>query len=143
MSTWRSPKGGSAIITALERWTKSTLIQSRSISTQTMRPRSFTPIAQHFSTRPQNFTKCKRDAIRIHIHSLVQRRRRFSTQPALSHGHIDPPKPGEELYVTFVDKEGDEHKFAVSAGDNLLDIAQANDLEMEGEGNHLLSFGLS
>lgn len=26
-----------------------------------------------------------------------------------------------------------EHKFAVAEGDNLLDIAQANDLEMEGE----------
>jgi hypothetical protein len=37
------------------------------------------------------------------------------------------------LYVTFVDKEGDEHKIAVSKGDNLLDIAQANDIEMEGQ----------
>jgi hypothetical protein len=36
------------------------------------------------------------------------------------------------LYVTFIDKEGDEHKIAVSKGDNLLDIAQANDIEMEG-----------
>lgn len=36
------------------------------------------------------------------------------------------------LWVTFIDKEGEEHVFAVSAGDNLLDIAQANDLEMEG-----------
>lgn len=34
--------------------------------------------------------------------------------------------------MTFIDKDGDEHKIAVSAGDNLLDIAQANDLEMEG-----------
>lgn len=34
--------------------------------------------------------------------------------------------------VTFVDKEGDEHKYTVADGDNLLDIAQANDLEMEG-----------
>ncbi|KAL2163013.1 hypothetical protein VTH06DRAFT_6849 [Thermothelomyces fergusii] len=59
-------------------------------------------------------------------------RRAFSASPAASHGHIEPPKPGEELYVTFVDKEGAEHKFAVSKGDNLLDIAQANDLEMEG-----------
>ncbi|KID87657.1 2Fe-2S iron-sulfur cluster binding domain protein [Metarhizium guizhouense ARSEF 977] len=42
------------------------------------------------------------------------------------------PFPGEELYVTFVEKDGEEHKFAVSEGDNLLDIAQANDLEMEG-----------
>ncbi|OAL33161.1 hypothetical protein AYO20_07643 [Fonsecaea nubica] len=36
------------------------------------------------------------------------------------------------LKVTFVDKEGDEHTFEVAEGDNLLDIAQANDLEMEG-----------
>jgi ferredoxin len=36
------------------------------------------------------------------------------------------------LWITFIDKDGEEHKFAVSEGDNLLDIAQANDLEMEG-----------
>lgn len=36
------------------------------------------------------------------------------------------------LYVTFVDKENREHKIAVSKGDNLLDVAQAHDLEMEG-----------
>ncbi|KAH0840502.1 glucan endo-1,3-alpha-glucosidase agn1 [Fonsecaea pedrosoi] len=35
------------------------------------------------------------------------------------------------LKVTFIDKEGDEHTFEVAEGDNLLDIAQANDLEME------------
>lgn len=133
MSTWRNPRGGRAITTALERCTKFTLTQSRTISTQSLRPRSFTPAAQRILPRPQNSTKCKRDAIRLHIQDLAQRRRKFSTQAALSHGHIDPPKPGEELYVTFVDKEGDEHKFAVSKGDNLLDIAQANDLEMEGE----------
>ena len=34
--------------------------------------------------------------------------------------------------VTFVDKEGDEHTFGVADGDNLLDIAQSEDLEMEG-----------
>ncbi|KAI1734682.1 adrenodoxin-like protein, mitochondrial precursor [Xylaria scruposa] len=58
--------------------------------------------------------------------------RQFSTSPIRRHGHITPPKPGEELYVTFIDKEEREHKIAVSEGDNLLDIAQANDLEMEG-----------
>ncbi|KAI2608105.1 ferredoxin [Hypoxylon fragiforme] len=58
--------------------------------------------------------------------------RQFSTTPIHQHGHIHPPKPGEELYVTFIDKEGREHKIAVSKGDNLLDIAQAHDLEMEG-----------
>ncbi|RKU47112.1 hypothetical protein DL546_004335 [Coniochaeta pulveracea] len=58
--------------------------------------------------------------------------RTFAVSTTLSHGHVDPPKPGEELYVTFIDKEGQEHKLAVSKGDNLLDIAQAHDLEMEG-----------
>ena len=37
------------------------------------------------------------------------------------------------LHVTFIDKDGDRHDFEVSQGDNLLDIAQANDLEMEGK----------
>ncbi|KAL8988845.1 MAG: hypothetical protein Q9177_002138 [Variospora cf. flavescens] len=35
------------------------------------------------------------------------------------------------LHVTFVDKDGSEHTFEVSAGDNLMDIAQAEGLEME------------
>lgn len=34
--------------------------------------------------------------------------------------------------MTFVDKDGEKHTFAVAKGDNLLDIAQANDIEMEG-----------
>jgi ferredoxin len=58
--------------------------------------------------------------------------RSFSTNPRLNHGHITPPKPGQELHVTFIDKDGDTHAFEVAEGDNLLDIAQANDLEMEG-----------
>lgn len=41
---------------------------------------------------------------------------------------LRPPR----LYITFIDKDGDEHKLAVAPGDNLLDIAQAHDLEMEG-----------
>ncbi|KZZ98391.1 2Fe-2S iron-sulfur cluster binding domain containing protein [Moelleriella libera RCEF 2490] len=59
-------------------------------------------------------------------------RRSFSITATTRHGHIQPPKPGQELHVTFVEKDGEEHKFAVAEGDNLLDIAQANDLEMEG-----------
>ncbi|VBB75712.1 Putative adrenodoxin, mitochondrial precursor [Podospora comata] len=58
--------------------------------------------------------------------------RTLSTSASLSHGHVDTPKPGEELWVTFIDKEGVETKIAVCKGDNLLDIAQAHDLEMEG-----------
>lgn len=37
------------------------------------------------------------------------------------------------INVSFIDKEGERHDFQVAEGDNLLDIAQANDLEMEGE----------
>ncbi|KAI3396975.1 hypothetical protein diail_11375 [Diaporthe ilicicola] len=58
--------------------------------------------------------------------------RLFSSTPSRRHGHVEPPKPGEELWVTFIDKDGQQHKLAVSKGDNLLDIAQAHDLEMEG-----------
>ena len=36
------------------------------------------------------------------------------------------------LHVTFIDKDGGKHEFEVAKGDNLLDIAQANDIEMEG-----------
>lgn len=36
------------------------------------------------------------------------------------------------IRVTFIDKEGDEHTYEVAKGDNLLDIAQSEDLEMEG-----------
>ncbi|KAI2629263.1 ferredoxin [Hypomontagnella submonticulosa] len=67
-----------------------------------------------------------------HTRASASLLRQFSTSPRHQHGHVHPPKPGEELYVTFVDKDGKEHKIAVSKGDNLLDIAQANDLEMEG-----------
>lgn len=36
------------------------------------------------------------------------------------------------MHVTFIDKEGLESTFAVAEGDNLLDIAQSEDIEMEG-----------
>lgn len=58
--------------------------------------------------------------------------RTFSTTSRQHHGDLTPPKPGEERHITFIDKEGQQHDFEVSDGDNLLDIAQANDLEMEG-----------
>jgi hypothetical protein len=35
---------------------------------------------------------------------------------------LDPPKPGEERKVTFIDKDGDEYTYEVADGDNLLDI---------------------
>lgn len=35
--------------------------------------------------------------------------------------------------MTFIDKDGEEIKVGVNKGDNLLDIAQAHDIEMEGK----------
>lgn len=43
-------------------------------------------------------------------------------------------KLSDRRKVTFIDKEGQEHTFEVADGDNLLDIAQSEDLEMEGSG---------
>lgn len=56
----------------------------------------------------------------------------FSTSSPRPHGDLTPPKPGQERHITFVDKDGSRHTFVVGDGDNLLDIAQAHDLEMEG-----------
>lgn len=39
---------------------------------------------------------------------------------------------GNRINVTFIDKDGTKVELQVAEGDNLLDIAQANDLEMEG-----------
>ena len=58
--------------------------------------------------------------------------RSFISSPTHHHGDLTPPKPGFERHITFIDKEGQSHTFEVADGDNLLDIAQANDLEMEG-----------
>jgi hypothetical protein len=63
---------------------------------------------------------------------LYPSRRAFHDSRSLRHAELTPPKPGEELHVTFVTKEGEEFTYEVAEGDNLLDIAQANDLEMEG-----------
>lgn len=48
------------------------------------------------------------------------------------HGHLNAPKPGEELHVTFILKDGTQNTFEVSEGDSLLDIAQGHNLDMEG-----------
>ncbi|CAN6674273.1 adrenodoxin homolog, mitochondrial [Trichomonascus vanleenenianus] len=58
--------------------------------------------------------------------------RPFSSSRVAQHGHVKKPNPGEELHVTFITKDGEQIKLEVAEGDNLLDIAQANHLEMEG-----------
>lgn len=58
--------------------------------------------------------------------------RPFSSSLLLQHGHLKKPKKGEELHVTFILKDGTQKTFEVSAGETLLDIAQAHNLDMEG-----------
>ncbi|RMZ92183.1 hypothetical protein DV736_g591, partial [Chaetothyriales sp. CBS 134916] len=84
------------------------------------------------SRRHELLIQARRVAIQQHIRTLEQSRRKLSTSAPRCHGHLEAPKPGQERHVTFIDKDGDEHTFTVADGDNLLDIAQANDLEMEG-----------
>jgi ferredoxin len=131
----------------------------RSATTPALNPtrsRSYTS-ARAFSSssicrQHENEIRARKSLIRTHIQTLSLSRHRhphprhnprnhqpsgsisrsFSTTPSKQHGHITPPKPGQELHVTFIDKDSDTHNFEVAEGDNLLDIAQANDLEMEG-----------
>lgn len=58
--------------------------------------------------------------------------RLFVSSAVRAHGHIHKPKPGEELKITFISKDGLLQTFEVAEGDNLLDIAQAHNLDMEG-----------
>lgn len=82
-----------------------------------------------FSTR---FTSCRRTPTTPLSSSLHPRRAAFHTSPLLQHNELTPPPPGQERKVTFIDKDGHDWTFEVADGDNLLDIAQSNDLEMEG-----------
>lgn len=61
----------------------------------------------------------------------IQLRQISYSKPSF-HGHLHKPKPGEELKITFVTKEGEQLTYEVAEGDNMLDIAQANNLDMEG-----------
>lgn len=58
--------------------------------------------------------------------------RNLHSSARLWHGHLHKPNPGEELHITFISKDGLQHTFEVAEGDNLLDIAQAHNLDMEG-----------
>ncbi|KAK7205319.1 2Fe-2S ferredoxin-type domain-containing protein [Myxozyma melibiosi] len=62
----------------------------------------------------------------------VPLQRQFSSSAISWHGHVHTPAPGEEIRVTFITREGEQVAIDAAAGDNLLDIAQAYDLDMEG-----------
>ncbi|KAH7353120.1 2Fe-2S ferredoxin-type domain-containing protein [Pyrenochaeta sp. MPI-SDFR-AT-0127] len=84
------------------------------------------------ASRPSTLLQQGPRLARASVPSWLRNRRHFSSSPASRHGHLDPPRPGEERTITFIDKDAQTHTFTVADGDNLLDIAQANDLEMEG-----------
>lgn len=56
----------------------------------------------------------------------------FSSSRISYHGDLHRPRPGEELHVTFILKDGTQKKYEVCEGDTLLDIAQGHNLDMEG-----------
>ncbi|KAK9466063.1 Adrenodoxin, mitochondrial [Lipomyces arxii] len=58
--------------------------------------------------------------------------RPFSNSFVQLHGHVHEPAPGEEIHVTFISPNGEKIEVEAAEGDNLLDIAQAHDVEMEG-----------
>lgn len=100
---------------------------------QTQSPAQRSPLSSPLASTPSIPNLSQRTPLRSSpVLRTLNARRAFSTTPARHHGDLTPPKPGEERHVTFIDKEGHEHTFQVADGDNLLDIAQANDLEMEG-----------
>ncbi|KAK3201121.1 hypothetical protein GRF29_213g1142678 [Pseudopithomyces chartarum] len=107
-------------------------LQRRAFSAQAPPARSTSFLQAHIQSPSQ--TRCSQQWRQqsLPAQSFAPNRRKFSTTPIARHNHLDPPKPGEERRVTFVTKEGESYTFLVADGDNLLDIAQDNDLEMEG-----------
>jgi ferredoxin len=100
-------------------------LKALSTSCRTLRPSLFASRTAQFTQRA---TRSQQHMLPLAFTSA----RAFSTTPSRSHAHLTPPKPGQERKVTFVEKDGSEVTFEVADGDNLLDIAQSNDLEMEG-----------
>lgn len=58
--------------------------------------------------------------------------RLFSSSSVFFHGHVHKPLPGQELHVTFITKDGQQITCEAAEGDNLMDIAQAHNLDVEG-----------
>ncbi|KAJ5908916.1 hypothetical protein N7495_001598 [Penicillium taxi] len=102
------------------------IIQSRSYASRAMAPRR---IGGAVSLIKSNSSA--QHGILSSLRAQLSQRA-FSVTAQAAHGHITPPKPGEEINVTFIDKDGIKVELQIAEGDNLLDIAQANDLEMEG-----------
>lgn len=70
---------------------------------------------------------------RLHPHVQKLHKQNFTTTTSSFHIRLKTPGPDEEsIHVTFIDKEGNEQRIAARKGENLLSIAQSNDVEMEG-----------
>ncbi|KAK5134795.1 mitochondrial matrix iron-sulfur protein [Meristemomyces frigidus] len=63
---------------------------------------------------------------------LTRTTRPFSTTPRTPHNDLIPPTPTNSRRITFIDKDAHPTTLTVADGNNLLDIAQAHDLDMEG-----------
>lgn len=98
--------------------------QIRKLSSRSSQPETFKIQRIYNTLQPSRQSQA--------AHHYQRTRRKFTTSAAPHHGHIDPPKPGEELHVTFILKDNSSHRVAVAPGTNLLDIAQSEDLDMEG-----------
>ena len=56
----------------------------------------------------------------------------MSTSSSSSHGAAKAREDEDTIEVTFIDREGDRHVVRGRVGDNLLETAHANDVELEG-----------
>eukprot|EP00877_Chromochloris_zofingiensis_P001953 jgi/Chrzof1/11759/Cz06g08190.t1 len=54
------------------------------------------------------------------------------TSTSTSHGHSDADDSAEKIEVTFVDKDGKEVTVQAPVGTNLLEVAHANEIDLEG-----------
>lgn len=87
------------------------------------------------SVNSAKFTALRSTALVSTARLLAQRvptTRMFSVVTPLRHGHLKTPAPGEELKITFIEKDGNQKTFDVCEGETLLDIAQGHNLDMEG-----------
>ncbi|KAF9368897.1 hypothetical protein CPC16_004944 [Podila verticillata] len=56
----------------------------------------------------------------------------FSTGSVWQHGALPRPAPGQGIKVNFVTREGETVTVEANEGESLLDLARANDLDVEG-----------
>ncbi|KAJ3055351.1 hypothetical protein HK097_010777 [Rhizophlyctis rosea] len=63
---------------------------------------------------------------------LTSQARSLFQTPALQHKVLDKPAAGEGLQVTYITPDNEKITITAREGDNLLDLAHNNDIELEG-----------